>query len=266
MTCLDNRVAIITGAAQGIGYGIAATLARKGAYVILWDKAEKTISQATKLEKAGFKSTTQIVDITDPKTIKDALTEVNRSIGHVDILVNNAGIAPFAPFLETTTETLDTVMGVNFYGAWNCSQAVLPAMVDRKYGRIINISSVTGPRTGDPGLSAYAASKGALSGLTRNLAVEMAIHGITVNAVLPGFIDTPLIQPLADEMGLDIDLARQRLADINPTQRLGTVADVGGICAFLASNASGYITGQEFIIDGGSTILEKTVDQGGGGF
>lgn len=261
MVTLQNRVAVVTGSAQGIGRGIALALAENGAQVILWDSSETVDSAARDLRNKKLTALAQRVDVTNLSMIHNAVSEVNRLVGPIDILVNNAGIARFAPFIEMTTEDRDAVIDVNFNGTWNCSQAVLGDMLARRCGRIINIASVTGPRVGDPGLTAYAASKGAISGLTRNLAIETAAHGITVNAVLPGFINTPLVEPLADEMGMSVDEARHCLAQANPTKRLGTVEDIGNLCVFLASEASGYITGQEFVIDGGGTILEKSIKE-----
>lgn len=129
-------------------------------------------------------------------------------------------------------------------------------MVKQKFGRIINISSVTGPRVATPGLSAYAASKGAISGFTRTLALEVAEHEITVNAILPGFIDTPLTKPMADDFNMDQDEFNTWLSKSIPMKRMGTIAELGNLAVFLASDESSYITGQEIIIDGGNTIQE----------
>jgi NAD(P)-dependent dehydrogenase (short-subunit alcohol dehydrogenase family) len=257
MSELKSKVAVVTGGAQGIGHGVAVSLAENGAQVVLWDVTEHVETAARDLCQKGFKALAQRVDVTDRAMVQSAVAEINRRSGPVDILVNNAGIAQFAPFLEMAVEDRDAVLNVNLNGTWNCSQAVLGDMLRRGFGRIINIASVTGPRVGDPGLCAYAASKAAICGLSRNLAVETASHGVTVNAVLPGFIDTELMQPLADQMGISVNEARRNLAQANPTKRLGTVADIGSLCVFLASEASGYITGQEFVIDGGGTVVEK---------
>jgi NAD(P)-dependent dehydrogenase (short-subunit alcohol dehydrogenase family) len=256
---LANKVGVVTGAAQGIGQGVASVMAKNGAHVVLLDVAEHVNIAAKAIRDNGFQALALQVDVTDASAVRDAVAEINRNIGHIDILVNNAGIARFAMFLDMPVETRDEVLNVNFNGTWNCTRAVVPDMIQRRWGRIINISSVTGPRVGDPGLTAYAASKGAISGLTRTLAMELAVKQITVNAILPGFIDTLLIEPLAKELDLSPCQAREHLAALNPSNRLGTVKDIGHLCVFLGSDESGYITGQEFVIDGGSTVLEKTL-------
>lgn len=260
MSRLENKTAIVTGAAQGIGAGIAEVLCKNGARLILWDNIDSVDKTAVDLKEAGFTAMAQKVDVTDEALVKKSIKACLAEEGHVDILVNNAGIAKFASFPEMSSADRDAVMDVNFNGVWNCTRAVLPHMASQGFGRIINIASVTGPRVGDPGLCAYAASKAAVCGLTRNLAIETAANGITVNAILPGFIDTPLIEPLADDLGLEADQVRQALSKGNPAGRLGTVSEIGELCVYLASSQSGYITGQEFVIDGGGILKEKSFE------
>jgi NAD(P)-dependent dehydrogenase (short-subunit alcohol dehydrogenase family) len=170
--------------------------------------------------------------------------------------VNNAGIAHFASFVETTVDLRDKIFSVNFGGVWNCARAVIPLMIQRKYGRIVNISSVTGPRVATPGLTAYAATKGAISAFTRALALEVAEYGITVNAILPGFIDTPLTKPMADDFRMSDKEFSEWLGKSIPVKRLGMVEELGELAVFLASDESAYITGQEIVIDGGNIIQE----------
>jgi len=139
---------------------------------------------------------------------------------------------------------------------WNCTRAVIPGMLIRRYGKIVNISSVTGPRVATPGLTAYSATKGAISAFTRALALEVAGYGVTVNAILPGFIDTPLTKPMADDFRMDQKAFSEWLGKSIPMKRMGTVDELGNLALFLASDESEYITGQEIVIDGGNTIQE----------
>jgi NAD(P)-dependent dehydrogenase (short-subunit alcohol dehydrogenase family) len=182
--------------------------------------------------------------------------QLSGTFGKVDILANNAGIARFALFVEMSLEMRDKIFSVNFGGVWNCTKAVIPSMMEQKYGRIVNVSSVTGPRVATPGLTAYAATKGAISAFTRALALEMAEYGITVNAILPGFIDTPLTKPMADDFQMDEKEFSEWLGKSIPMRRLGTIEELGNLAVFLASDEAAYITGQEIVIDGGNIIQE----------
>jgi len=161
---LKDRVAIVTGAARGIGEGIARVMAREGAVVALWDILESGEGTAESVHRSGHVAVFTRVDVSDPARVADAAQGLRDRFGRIDILVNNAGIASFAPFVDMTEEARDRVFHVNFNGVWNCTKAVLPGMLEQQYGRIINVSSVTGPRVGDPGLSAYSATKGAVCG------------------------------------------------------------------------------------------------------
>jgi NAD(P)-dependent dehydrogenase (short-subunit alcohol dehydrogenase family) len=256
MSRLKDRVAIVTGSAQGIGQGIVKAMANEGALVALWDIKESVHQTARDIGGSSRKVLSAEVDISDSGQVQDAVRQINKEAGKIDILVNNAGIARFAPFVEMTDNIRDEVINVNFYGMWNCTKAVIPFMIKRHYGRIVNVSSVTGPRVAAPGLTAYAASKGAISGFTRTLALEVADYGINVNAILPGFIDTPLTKPMADDFKMDQNEFNVWLSKSIPMKRMGTIDEIGDLAVFLASKESAYITGQEIIIDGGNIIQE----------
>jgi len=253
---LRDKVAIVTGAAQGIGEGIARALANEGATVVLWDISDLVHQTAKTISISNQKAFSYIVDVSDADQTNEAAKKLSESFGKVDILVNNAGVAYFAPFIEMTADLRNKIFSVNFGGAWNCSKAVIPMMIQQKYGRIVNVSSVTGPRVATPGLTAYAATKGAISAFTRALALEMAEYGITVNAILPGFIDTPLTKPMADDFQMSEKEFSEWLGKSIPMRRLGTIEELGNLAVFLASDESAYITGQEIVIDGGNIIQE----------
>ena len=253
---LKGKVAIVTGAARGIGEGIANAMAREGALVVLWDILDTVHKTGENIKNSGYKATSYTVDVSDTDQIIQTAQEVSGRFGKVDILVNNAGIAYFAPFVEMTNELRDKIFSVNLHGMWNCTKAIITTMIRHKYGRIINISSVTGPRVATPGLTAYSATKGAISGFTRALALEVAEFGITVNAILPGFVDTPLTKPMAEDFQMKEEEFARWLGKSIPMKRMGTIEEMGHLAVFLASDESTYITGQEIIIDGGNSIQE----------
>ncbi len=255
---LPGRVAIITGAVRGLGEGIARAAAREGATAVLFGRS---VDPLQKLERdildSGQQAACFQVDVADADRVQRAVDEVLGRFGRIDILVNNAAIAPSVPFLETTAEISDRVIGTNIKGVCNCTRAVLPGMIERRYGKIINISSVTGPRVSGKGMGLYSASKGAVSALTRTLALEVAEYGINVNAILPGSFDTPMMRSMASSRGWESEDAYIReLGREIPLGRLGTIDEMGDLAVFLASEASTYITGAEIVIDGGNIIQE----------
>ncbi|MFC1863167.1 SDR family NAD(P)-dependent oxidoreductase [Thermodesulfobacteriota bacterium] len=256
MSRLTDRVAIVTGSAQGIGEGIARAMAKEDATVILWDVNESVHETAEDIRGSSKKAASFVVNVAEKDQVDKALQLILDEFGKVDILVNNAAIARFALFVDMTDYIRDEVINVNFYGMWNCAKAVIPEMIKQKYGRIVNISSVTGPRVATAGLTAYSASKGAISAFTRTLALEVAEYGITVNAILPGWIDTPLSEPMAEDLEMDQDEFDIWLGKSVPMKRMGKTSELGDLAVFLGSDESTYITGQEIIIDGGNTIQE----------
>jgi len=255
---LKDRVAIVTGASQGLGEGIAKAFAREGANVALFSRNIKRLQQHEKDIKAlGQKAVSFQVDVADARQVNQAVQEVLKLFGKVDILVNNAAIAPSMPFVEMSDEVRDSVINVNLKGVWNCTKAVIPSMIKQKYGKIINISSVTGPMVSGKGMTVYSASKGAVSGFTRSLALEMAEYGINVNAICPGSFDTPMMRSMAKSRGwASEDEYIKELGKEIPLGRLGAMDEMGDLAVFLASEKSKYITGTEIVIDGGNIIQE----------
>jgi NAD(P)-dependent dehydrogenase (short-subunit alcohol dehydrogenase family) len=252
MSKLDGKVAFVTGAAVGNGEGIARALARKGAQVVLADVSDKVFDTVKSIEEQGHKAWGVLMNVTSKSEIKFAVDEVIEKFGKIDILVNNAGISKSCKFLEVTDELRDLHFDINIKGAWNCTQAILPNMIKQNYGKIINISSVTGPIVADPNMTAYATTKAALHGFTKALAIEFVSQNITVNSIMPGYILTPAVQrhPQA---------ALDQVAAGVPMRRLGRIDEIGNLAAYLASDESSYITGTNIIIDGGSTLPETMV-------
>lgn len=258
---LRDKVAIVTGAARGNGEGIARAMAREGAFVALWDLLDLVEETAKSIRNLNQKAVAFKVDITNGNQVRRTVQELLKECQKVDILVNNAGIYPFVPFLEMADEVRDKVIDINVKGTMNCTKAVLPIMIQHRYGKIINVSSVTGPLVSDPGATAYSASKAAVSGFTRALALEVGEFGINVNAILPGYIDTPGVKELVKTLGADPQEFTRALAKSVPMRRLGTIDDVGKLAVFLASEESEYITGQEIVIDGGNVIQEQKTSE-----
>ena len=189
--------------------------------------------------------------------IHNIVEEIIKEKEKIDILINNAGVAKLIPFLEMTDEMRDYHFDINMKGTWNVTKAILPYMKEKKYGRIVNLSSVTGPMVADAGEVAYATTKAALIGFTKGLAIEVVEDNITVNAIQPGYIMTPMVEGIAkDSNENNPESIVKGIADGIPMKRLGTIEELGYLALFLASDESSYITGQGFVIDGGSTLPE----------
>lgn len=254
---LEDKIAIVTGGAMGNGLGIVKVFLQNGADVIILDYSEKLDATIEELKKDFEKVSGYQVDIRDSKKLKEIATKIQAEKGKIDILVNNAGVAKLESFLEMSDEVRDFHFDINIKGTWNVTKEILPIMKKNKYGRIINLSSVTGPMVADSGEVAYATTKAALIGFTKGLAMEVVEDNITVNAIMPGYIMTPMVEGIAkDTNAQNPDRVVKGIADGIPMKRLGTIEELGHLALFLASDESTYITGQGFVIDGGSTLPE----------
>jgi NAD(P)-dependent dehydrogenase (short-subunit alcohol dehydrogenase family) len=255
---LKDRVAIVTGSSRGLGEGIAKAMSKEGAIVALFSRDyERTQEHEKEIKALGQRAIACKVDVTSFKQVARAVQDLLKQFRRVDILVNNAGISPSMPFLDITDEMRNDVMNVNFNGLWNCTKAVVPTMIKNKYGKIINISSVTGPFVTSKGATVYASSKGAVSAFTKTIALELVEHGINCNAICPGSFDTPMMRSLAKMRGwASEDEYIKHLGEEIPMGRLGLPEDIGDLAVFLASHKSKYITGAEIVIDGGNMIQE----------
>lgn len=254
---LEGKIAIVTGAARGNGEGAARVMAREGATVVLADVLELVHKTTKSISDNGYKAASFKMDITKAAEVNSVVHKVLEQFGKVDILVNNAGVLKLAPLVDMGDEVRDRMIDVNIKGTFIMTKAVLPNMLKRKYGRIINLSSVTGMLVADVGETAYAATKAAIWGFTRALAFEVAKEGITVNAICPGVIDTDMVRNMAAEINpSDPQSVLKDLVRGIPMGRLGAIEEIGELVAFLASDESKYITGTPILIDGGSTLPE----------
>lgn len=246
---LEGKVAVITGGYLGAGRGIVDTFLKYGAKVIVLDYNENV----TNLNKENILAYN--VDIRDIKKVNEALEDAMKKYQKVDILVNNAGVCKLTPFRETTDEIRDYHFDINIKGTWNVTKACLNYM--SAGGAIVNLSSVTGPNVADPGEVAYATTKAAILGFTKSLAAELASDSIRVNAIMPGYIHTPMVEGMSkDSNPNNPESVIDGIAAAIPLKRLATPLEIGELAAFLASSEASYITGQGIVIDGGSTLPE----------
>jgi len=245
---LENKVALITGAAQGIGRDIALKFAAEGADIAVGDinlqKATKTVQE---IEALGRKALALELDVTDYAKLTDSINKILDKFKKVDILVNNAGITKDNLLLRMSDVEWDAVLNVNLKGAFNCTKAVSRLMIKQRYGKIINIASIIGI-IGNPGQANYSASKAGIIALTKTAAKELASRNINVNAVAPGFIQTEMTAKLPEEL-------KQKMQEAIPLGRFGSPVDVASVCVFLASEDASYITGQTIIVDGGMVMV-----------
>jgi len=248
---LDGLVAIVTGGAKGIGRGIAGALAQAGCRIALWDLDEAALREARQaLAGEGADVVTFAVDVGSVEQVDAAVAQLLASHGRIDVLVNNAGIGGDKLVSKMELSFWKRVLQVNLDSQFICSKAVLPHMAENKFGRIINIGSRAW--LGNRGQAAYSASKGAVVSLTRSLALEYARKGITVNAIAPGIVETPLFASLAEDV-------QEGLRKSVPMERIGQPEDIGRAVRFFADPGASYLTGQLLYVCGGRSLSSPSV-------
>ena len=245
---MEKKVAVVTGASRGIGAAIARELAAAGMYVVInyCGSEEKAQELKKEIEQNGGEASIYKCDVSDNVACKEFIGNVIAEYGHLDVLVNNAGITRDNLLMRMSEEEFDAVIAVNLKGTFNCMKQAARPMMKQKYGKIINMASVVGV-TGNAGQVNYAASKAGVIGMTKSMAKELANRGVTVNAIAPGFIRTAMTDVLSDDVKAEI-------TRVIPMGVMGETEDVANLAAFLASDASRYITGQVINVDGGMVM------------
>ena len=254
---LEGKIAIVTGGAKGIGKGIVSVFLKYGAQVIILDHSQELRSTILEFNRQypgkvnGF-----IVDIQNQAILNACFEEIKNTYGHVDIIVNNVGVCKLATFEDMSDELRDLHFNINIVGTYRVTHTFLP-LLKIKGGAIVNLSSVTGPMVADSGEVAYATSKAAVLGFTKSLAAELTHQNIRVNAIMPGYVETPMVVGMAKETNeANPQSVIDGIAAGIPMGRLARPEEIGELAAFLASSEASYITGQGIVIDGGSTLPE----------
>jgi 3-hydroxybutyrate dehydrogenase len=257
---LQNHIALITGGGRGIGRAIALQFAREGAQVAV---AARTLEQvqhvAREIEAFQTRALAVVCDVSDLQSVERMLAQVTERFGRgPDIMVNNAGIAESAPITKTDDDLWFRHLGINLTGTFYCTRAALPEMLERGWGRVINIASIAG-KTGGPYIAAYSASKHGVLGLTRSAALEVATKGITVNAICPSYVDTEMttrgIENITSKTSLTSEQALESLKKMSPQNRIIEPDEVAGLALLLASEEGRGINGQAINVDGGSVLF-----------
>lgn len=259
---LENRIALITGGGRGIGRAIALAFAREGATIALCSRtADEVESVASEIRQQFHVDTFyDVCDVSDPSDVYEFFRATGNAFGQrrPDILVNNAGIAESAPLGKTDDDLWQRHLAINLSGTFYCTRAAMPAMLERGWGRVINVASIAG-KTGAPYIAAYSASKHGVLGLTRSVAQEVATKGITVNAICPGYVDTDMtsrgIENVTAKTGRSADQALEAIMKLSPQKRLVTVEEVAALALLLASEEGRGINGQAINIDGGAVMF-----------
>jgi len=244
MMSLNGKVVLITGAGRGIGLGIAHCFVQQGASVVVTD-LDAAMTQAAELE-LGKDAMGLVADAASQVAMRDAVNQVIGRYGKLDVLVNNAGITKDNLLMRMSDDQWDDVLNINLKGSFTCTRSVIKHMMKKKFGRIINITSIVGI-TGNAGQANYAASKSGLIGLTKSIAKEVASRGITANCVAPGWIETSMTDQLSTEV-------KNKFLSQIPTGKIGQSKDIANTVIFLASDEASYITGQTITVDGGRII------------
>ncbi|WP_092925065.1 MULTISPECIES: 3-oxoacyl-ACP reductase FabG [Actinopolyspora alba group] len=250
---MDGRVAVVTGAGRGIGAGIAEKLASEGAAVAVVDLDESTCAETVRrITDAGGSALAVSADVTDSDSVERAFTRVSEQLGTVGVLVNNAGVTKDNMLFKMSEQDWDTVMGVHLRGAFLCSKAAQQQMVPQRWGKIVNLSSVSA--LGNRGQANYSTAKAGVQGFTKTLAIELGPFGINVNAIAPGFIVSDMTATTAERLGMTFEQLQEGAAAETPVRRVGQPADIANAVSFLTSEQSSFVTGQTLYVDGGRKL------------
>ncbi|HEY7796493.1 MAG TPA: 3-oxoacyl-ACP reductase FabG [Microbacteriaceae bacterium] len=248
-----TKVAVVTGAARGIGFAIAQRLASDGHSIAIIDLNQQAISSAVdELQKQGHQAAGFAVDVSSEESVAQGFQEIRKSLGKVSVLVNNAGVLRDNSLRNMTVEDWDTVMQVHLRGGFLMSKHAQADMVEQGWGRIINLSSTSA--TGNRGQANYSAAKAGIQGLTKTLAIELGKFGVTVNSVAPGFIETDMTKATAERIGISFDDLKSAAAENSAVKRTGKPEDIANAVSFFASSESGFVTGQVLYVAGGPHV------------